>query len=158
MADFATSPRSERGFTLAEMLAALAILLFGVTALLGSLGSAVAQRRTTDARLASAALCEYALHRVQNEAVRRRADGASDLDLELAPLADQRAPSFPGMTWGAKVTTDDERPDLWLVHISIRWLEQGEEAIQEYQRILPRQLPLGQRVRRFREDTDNRGK
>lgn len=141
------------GFTLAEMLAALGILLFGVTALLGALSSSVAQRRTTDARLEATALCELAMHRIQHEAVRRRADGATDLDLELAPLADQTAQGFPGMTWSASAIVDENRPDVWLIRLEIRWLEQGDEVGEEFFRVLPRQLPLSTRVLRFRDET-----
>lgn len=144
--------RHENGFTLAEMLAALGILLFGVTALLGALSSSIAQRRTIDARLESTALCEHALHRVQHEAVRRRADAATDLDLEVVSLENQDAPGFPGMTWSATAVVDETRPDLWLVRLRIRWLEEGDDVGQEFLRVLPRQLPLGQRVRRFRDE------
>jgi prepilin-type N-terminal cleavage/methylation domain-containing protein len=66
MADHAHRRSTAAGFTLVEMLAALGILLFGVTALIGALSSSVAQRRTTDARLEAAALCEVALHRLQH--------------------------------------------------------------------------------------------
>lgn len=142
----------EAGFTLAEMLAALGILLLGVTALLGALTATVAQRRTTDAKLEAVALCDYALHRVQEEAVRRRAGAETDLDLELATLADQTAPGFPGMSWSASPVLDEQRPDVWLVRLQVRWLEEGADVVEEFLRVLPRQLPLGQRVRRFREE------
>lgn len=141
----------ERGFTLVEMLAALGILLFGITALLGALSSSVGQRRTTDARLAAAALCEEALFRIQAEAVRPRAGGETELDLELATLEGQTAPGFPGMSWSAKVVTDDDRPELWLVRLSVHWLEAGEETGEEFLRVVPRQMPLAERVRRRRE-------
>ena len=144
--------RSMAGFTLAEMLAALGILLFGVTTLLGALSSSVAQRRTIDARLESTALVEHALHRVQHEAVRRSATGTNDLDLEVVSLENQDAPGFPGMTWSASAVVDPSRPDIWLVKLKIRWLEQGEDTGEEFLRILPRQLPLGQRVKRFRDE------
>lgn len=145
-------PRAEAGFTLIEMLAALGILLLGVTALLGALSSTVAQRRTTDARLEATALCDYALQRVQEEAVRRSATAESDLDLEITALEDQTAPEFAGMSWSASATVDDQRPDVWLVSLKVRWLEVGDDVTEEFLRVLPRQLPLGKRVRRFREE------
>ncbi|MCA8948457.1 MAG: type II secretion system protein [Planctomycetes bacterium] len=149
MAD-ATDPRTNGGFTLAEMLAALGILLVGVVALLGALSSSVGQRRTTDARLAAARVCEGALQRVQYEAVRRRGDGESDLDLEIVKLEDQTVPGFEGMTWSATAVVDELRPDLWMVRLEVRWLEEGENASEVFLRILPRSLPLGPRVERFR--------
>lgn len=149
MAERTTNPGG--GFTLVEMLAALGILLFGITALIGALSSSVAQRRTTDARLETTALCDLALHRLQYEAIRRTADGATDLDLELQPLQDQTAAGFAGMTWSAVPIVDENRPDVWLIRLEIRWLEDGEDVSEVFFRVLPRQLPLGPRVLRFRE-------
>ncbi|MCA8964608.1 MAG: type II secretion system protein [Planctomycetes bacterium] len=146
----------ERGFTLVEMLAALGILLFGITALLGALSQSVSQRRSTDARLAAAALADEIVHRLQHEALRLRPDAESDLDVEFATLADQEAPNFPGMTWSVTTTRDDDRPDLWLADIKVTWLEEGEDTSEEFLRVLPRQLPLAQRVLRFRAETTSR--
>ncbi|MEO6594463.1 MAG: type II secretion system protein [Planctomycetota bacterium] len=139
------------GFTLVEMLAALGILLFGITALIGALTASIAQRRTTDARLETTALCEYAMCRLQQEAIRPRDGSTSDLDLELTPLQDQTAPGFPGMRWSAKMIVDDNRPDIWLVRLEIRWMEEGDDVTEEFLRVLPRQLPLRVRVQRFVE-------
>jgi Tfp pilus assembly protein PilV len=136
------------GFTLAEMLAALGILLLGVTALLGALTASVAQRRTTDARLEAAALCEHVVHRLRHEATQAIAGGD---ELELVALENQTAPGFQGMTWSAQATLDPMRPDVWLVTLQVRWLERGETVIEEFRRVLPRELPLGTRVRAFRE-------
>ena len=141
------------GFTLMEMMMALAILLFGVTALLGALTSSVAQRRTTDARLEARALCDLAVHRIRQEAIRLRADATSDIDLEMVALADQTAAGFPGMKWSAEPIFDDTRPDLWLVRLDVQWLEDGDEVGETFFRVVPRQLPLGTRVLRFREQT-----
>jgi len=141
----------ERGFTLAEMLAALGILLFGVTALLGALSSSISQRRTTDARHELTALCDLAMHRVRHEAVRSTNGDSSPFDLEFVPLVDQPVPGFPGMTWSASATSDENRPLLWLVKIEARWLDEGEEVVAEFLRVVPRQLQLRDRVLSYRE-------
>lgn len=153
MADRATN-RAAAGFTLAEMLAALAILLVGVVALLGALSSSVAQRRTTDARLAAASFCEQAMMRIRHEATQRAAGAESDLDLEIVALQEQDVPGFTGMRWSATATVDENRPDIWLVRLEVRWLEEGEDAFEVFHRVLPRSLPLGQRVRRFRAEVE----
>lgn len=141
----------QRGFTLAEMLAALAILLFGVTALLGALSASVGQRRTTDARHELAALCELAMQRVQYESIRSRTGDSSPFDLEFVPLVDQPVPGFPGMTWSAQAIEDESRPELWMVRIEASWLDDGEPVTAEFLRVVPRQLPLRDRVSSFRE-------
>jgi prepilin-type N-terminal cleavage/methylation domain-containing protein len=148
----AASANGAEGFTLVEMMAALAILLFGITALLGAMSSSVAQRRSTDAMLEAQALCDHALLRLQQEAVRRKAGASTDLELELVPLQDQTSPGFPGMTWSGKAIEDENRPDVWLIELEFRWLESGEGRLAEFKRILPKQLPLRDRVLRFREE------
>lgn len=143
--------RHEGGFTLAEMLAALAILLFGVTALLGALSSSISQRRTTDARHELTALCDLAMHRVRYESIRSTNGNHSPFDLEFVPLVDQEVPGFPGMTWSATATEDENRPLLWLVKIEAKWLDEGEEVVAEFLRVVPRQLPMRDRVMSFKE-------
>lgn len=140
------------GFTLAEMLAALAILLFGVVALLGGMTTSVNQRRMTDARHELVALCDYAVHKVLHEGIRATSDSGSPLDLELMPMVDQPAPGFDGMRWSARATADESRPELWLLRIEVRWFDGGDEVSAEFLRIVPRQLPLRERVATFRGD------
>jgi hypothetical protein len=134
------------------MLAALAILLFGVTALLGALSSSISQRRSTDARHELTALCELAMHRVRYEAIRSTNGDSSPFDLEFVPLVDQEVPGFPGMSWSATATADENRPLVWLVKIEARWLEDGEDVVAEFLRVVPRQLPMRDRVMSYRGD------
>ncbi|MEC8253032.1 MAG: type II secretion system protein [Planctomycetota bacterium] len=142
---------SEGGFTLAEMLAALGILLFGVTALLGALSSSISQRRTTDARHELTALCDLAMHRVRYESIRSTTGDSSPFDLEFVPLEDQEVAGFPGMTWSASAVEDENRPLLWLVRIDVKWLEEGDEIVEQFIRIVPKQLPMRDRVLSYRE-------
>jgi hypothetical protein len=154
MADLATTSRaahrSDAGFTLAEMLAALGILLFGVVALIGAMTSSIAQRRTTDARHELCALCDHAVHRVLHECVRSPSGSSVPTDLEFVPLQDQSSPGFPGMRWSARVESDPDLPLLWLVHIDVRWNDAGEEVQAGFLRVVPRQLSLRERVLTFR--------
>ncbi len=142
--------RHENGFTLAEMLVALGILLLGITSLLGAMSTSVAQRRTTDARHELTALCEAALLRVQHEAPRAPNGNPSPLALEFVPMVDQPAPGFPGMRWSASATVDESQPTLWLVKLTVQWLDGGENTTAEFLRVIPRQLPLRERVIAFR--------
>lgn len=150
MADRAEN-HAQGGFTLAEMLAALGILLFGVTALLGALSSSISQRRTTDARHELTALCDLAMHRVRYESIRSTTGDSSPFALEFVPLVDQEVPGFPGMTWSASAVEDENRPLLWLVQIDVKWLDEGEEVVAEFLRIVPRQLSMRDRVLSYRE-------
>ena len=65
MADGMTRPQG--GFTLVEMMLALAILVFGVSALAGSLLTGVSMRRGSEMRFRADALVNQAIHRIQEE-------------------------------------------------------------------------------------------
>ena len=145
----------QHGFTLAEMLAALAILLIGVTTLLYSLGSSVSLRRSTDARLAAAAAVEDVVLRVQQTGIRRRAGADTDLDLELVLPPEFAVETFPGMRCKVQVEEPKDRIDVWLLIVQASWLEAGEPMVEEFLRVIPRQLPLAARVRRFRDEQND---
>jgi prepilin-type N-terminal cleavage/methylation domain-containing protein len=142
----------DAGFTLAEMLAALAILLIGVTTLLASLGGSIALRRSTDARTVAAEAVEGVFVTVQQAGVKLRPDAATDLDLELDLPASFEVSGFPGLRCSVTAATDAARPEVWLVRARMQWLEAGEAVIEDFVRVLPRQLPLAARVQRFRAD------
>ena len=89
---------------------------------------------------------------VHSRSIARPATAASDLELQLQPLTDQESPGFPGMKWSAVAEEDPDRQDVWLVRLDVRWLEEGEFVQERFLRVLPRQLPLGARVRRFRDE------
>ena len=62
------------------------------------------------------------------------------------------AAGFPGMRWSATATVDDGAPTLWLVKLTVQWLDGGENTTAEFLRVIPRQLPLRERVIAFRGD------
>jgi len=149
-----------RGFTLVEMLAALGILLFGVTALVGALSSSMAGRRTSEAKLQMSAIADQVVLRLQQEAIVD--DPATGLP-RFVPQQAQPVQGFPGMTWSATAVADPARPDLWLVRIDVAWpgseeFEAPEDGavggggdLLRFLRVLPRSLPLRDRVVAFRE-------
>lgn len=147
------------GFTLVEMLAALGILLFGVTALVGSLSSSIAGRRTSEAKLQMSAIADQVVLQLQEQAI---VDDPETGLPRFLPQQDQPVPGFPGMTWSASAVADPLRPDVWLVRIDVAWpgsevLEVPEDGavggggdLLRFWRVLPRQLPLRERVVAFR--------
>jgi hypothetical protein len=56
------------------------------------------------------------------------------------------------MRFSVQYQDDPDRPDVVLVEVAVRWLEQAEGVQQRYFRVLPRQEPMGQRVARFLQD------
>ena len=162
MAELLERPRERApaaGFTLVEMLAALGILLFGVTALVGALSASIAGRRTSEAKLQMSAIADQVVLRLQQEAI---VDDPETGLPRFVPQQDQPVPGFPGMTWAASALADPTRPDVWLVRIDVAWpgsevLEGPEDGavggggdLLRFLRVLPRQLPLRDRVVAFR--------
>jgi len=55
-----------------------------------------------------------------------------------------------------QVEEPKDRADVWLLIVQASWLEAGEPMVEEFLRVIPRQLPLGARVRRFRDEHTDR--
>lgn len=140
----------QRGFTLIEMMVALAILLVGVTSLLAALAGAVDLRRSSEAQAEAGRVADQALLAVQQQI--RRQPGDDALALQLPQLLDQPVPALPGMSYSVRYTREPDRFDVVLVEIDVRWREQGEDMRQRFHRLLPLQEPLGVRAARFLDD------
>ena len=134
--------RSQRGFTLVEMMVALAILVFGVCALAGSLLTGVGTRRGNEMRFRADALVNQAVYRIQEEWF--AAD--SDPGTPLKDIVVEDPPGYPGMKYVVQRITDQERPGLVLARIKVSWKEQGEQVGETFERIFVKQTPFSKRV------------
>ncbi len=143
---------SQQGFTLAEMLAALGILMVTVTTLLASLADSVALRRATDMRLAAAAAVEDVVLQVRRTGIERELGAETDLDLVLQQRGPYELENMPGLRFFVSVSDARDRSDVWLLKIVAEWMEAGEIMQEEFLRALPRELPMADRVARFREE------
>lgn len=144
-------PAAQRGFTLIEMMVAMAILLVGVTSLLSALGGGVDLRRAGEAQIQAGLCADEAFLQVQ-QGIQLRQDATSPLDLQLPVLQDQPLGDFPGMSYTVRYHEDAGRPDVVLVEIAVRWQEQAEDVQQQFFRVLRKQSPAALRVKRFRQD------
>ncbi len=145
----------ERGFTLIEIMTAIAILVFGVVSLVGLLGVGVATHRSAEQNDRAVRLAERVLHRIEEEIVPRAVQlaAASGETLRLPAVDSTTADveGFPGMRYRVEFTLDPETPDLALVRLRVLWLDQGETQAVEFQRILVSHVPFPQRIARLRE-------
>jgi prepilin-type N-terminal cleavage/methylation domain-containing protein len=144
----------QQGFTLLEMMVALAILLIGFLSLLTAMSAGAGLRRGADARVEASLLAEEVLHRLRTESF-ATADGSSVLETEPKELQGS-AENFAGMRWAATFHKAEERPDLVLATVTVRWMEEGDFVQQEFSALLPRQEPLAARVARFRQHPNTR--
>ncbi len=134
--------RSQGGFTLVEMMLALAILVFGVTALSGSMLVGVSTRRGSEMRFRATSLVDQAVHDVQE---RLFADPKKAGEpLQTYKVTDP--PGYAGMQYTVEFREDRARPTVVLVVIKVSWREQGEHMGEEFRRIVVRRASFSRRV------------
>ena len=149
----APGPSGCQGFTLTEMLVALSILMFGITALAGSISMAVGTRRGSEMQLRAVHMVDHVIHHLREDDLLQ-----DDLDTGdpntgvLAPRSTVEVPEFPGMKYNVSFSRDPEFSRVVLARIQISWLEQGEDAAAVFERVLIREVPFSRRVSRVRED------
>ena len=141
-----------RGFTLTEMLVALSILMFGLTAVAGSISMAVGTRRGSEMQLRAIQMVDRVVQDLRDDYLVR-----DDLEIgdpetgALLPRVAVEVPEFPGMKYNVSFSGDPESSRVFLARIQISWLEQGEDVAEVFERVLIREVPFSRRVSRLRE-------
>ena len=137
----------QSGFTLLEMMVAMAILVGGLTALIALLTVGVSTRRSAELRQQAVWLADRVIHEVEQEAFDNiwiLGEGAG----EIPDRGPNPVDEVPGMTYTVRFHTTEEAPDLVLAEVRIRWSEQGEEMAESFERVLFRQEPFSRRASR----------
>ena len=140
---------SEGGFTLLEVLIALGIMTFSLTALLGALSVAVGTRRGAEMRTRAAILADRVLQDVETTMLAEHPiplDWRDEKELAIEAGEPVLSAEFPGMRYSVEFVTSGERPDLVLVQLRIAWRDDGEDDGETFVRILPRAVPMTRRV------------
>jgi hypothetical protein len=107
-----------------------------------------------DARLVAQEAVEDFVLRISQSGLRAAADATTPFDLELQSGEPIALDGAPGMNIAAKTESDPQRPDVLLLRVQVSWLEGGDTVSEEFLRVIPRQLPLGSRIRAFRKEHD----
>ncbi len=147
----------QAGFTLIEMMMALAILTFGLSSLIGVLSVGVGTRRDAEMRSRATMLAGQVFQTVQrdiisNNVVSSFVSGDEDeQDSEIEAVDVDDIFDFPGLKYRVEFKTDPENPKLVLVTVRVSWLEQGENVGHEFQRVMVREKMFSQRVASRRE-------
>lgn len=131
------------GFTILEVLLALGIFLFGMTAILGLLTFGAALSRTAELRTRAAAAVESV---------------TADLEETLFPLVNgvagepqpivKRELEGRGVVYSARATPNPDRPLEYKVEVEISWKSGGVQREKRFTTILLREVPFGERLRR----------
>ncbi len=140
------APTQERGFTLIEMLAAMLILSFGVTSMLGVFSAGLATEQSAELIRDSARLAQAVRERIE-------ADGLlGDVGQAVPkPVRGATLPEFPGLSYDIDFNTSGpEGQSEVLVEVRVRWMRSGSGASETYRFPMPRGKPLYLRLRERR--------
>ena len=140
------------GFTILEVLVAMAIFLIGMTAILGLLTFGSALSRTAQLRTAAAAAVQSV---------------TADLEETFFPLVDGEAGEpqtidkreLHGLThivYSAVPRQNPERPLEYRVDVELTWKSGGVQREKRFTTIMLREVPFGERLRRRFVEDDKR--
>jgi hypothetical protein len=141
------------------MLAAMAILVFGFTALVGVMGAGVATRRTAELRGQAVHAVDAVLSEVRARlapsaappADRRGGDGKGAELTETIELA--QIPGYPRLSARVLLQRDAAVPDLALAVVHITWLEGGQQVGEEFRQLIDVRESFPRRIARQRSDS-----
>ena len=148
------SSNRSRGFTLIEILFALAILLMGVTSILGLLTFGATMTRAAALRGHAAAAVEAVYADLEERMFPSVVeDGEAKVGEPLA-IKDRPIPGFEGLLYSARATPDPkEEKELghanqYKVDVEIAWTTGGTKHTRTFTTLLLREIPFGERLRR----------
>ena len=140
------------GFTIIEVLVALAILVFGMTAIIGMLTFGAALTRTALLRTSAAAASQAVVADLEETLFPPTPPGAvADADGETgAPLEvkDRPLPSMPDVVYSARAEENPRRPLEYRVDVEMSWKAAGVRRATTFSTILVREISFGERLRR----------
>ncbi len=141
---------NQRGFTLTEMLVALSIMLFGLTAIAGSMMMAVSTRRSAELRFKAVHMIDHVFHYLQEDYfVEHDPDSGPLLAIGLNAQGQStpvEVPGYPGMKYTVKFIEDPDHAQVVLAQVYISWKEQGEEVAERFDRVMIREKPFSYRI------------
>lgn len=149
-------PYSRAGFTIIEVIVALGILLFGMTAVIGMLTFGAALSKTALLRTAAAASTQAVVADLEETLFPMDALGAgreigSVASSDAGPpieIEDRALPGMPDVTYSARARPNPERPLEYRVDVDMSWNSAGVRRAITFSTILVREVPFGERLRR----------
>jgi prepilin-type N-terminal cleavage/methylation domain-containing protein len=144
-------PRGRAGFTIIEVLIALAILVFGMTAILGMLTFGAGLTRTALLRTSAAAASQAVVADLEETLFPPNPPGGADAEGEAgAPVEvkDRVLPSMPDVVYSARAEENPARPLEYRVDVEMSWRSAGIRRATSFSTILVREIPFGERFRR----------
>ena len=149
-------PYSRAGFTIIEVIVALGILLFGMTAVIGMLTFGAALSRTALLRTSAAASAQAVVADLEetlfpmSESNGANAAGSAASSDAGPPIevVDRALPGMPDVTYSATARPNPEHPLEYRVDVDMSWTSAGVHRAMSFSTILVREVPFGERLRR----------
>ena len=143
-------------FTIIEVLVAMAILLIGMTSILGLLSFGAAMTRNAMLKSAGSTAIDALTADLEESAFPLTRDEKTGEWVVGEPIAivDRPLPDHPGITYSARAVGDTSDkstrggPLRWKFEIEMRWTTAGQARSRKFTTLLLRQVPFGERLRR----------
>ena len=149
---------STAGFTMVEVLVALAILVFGMTAVLGLLTFGAALSKTALLRT-SAAAASHAVVADLEETMFPMVPSKDPATIALDPseneagapvdVVERPVPGMPDVVYSARAVQNPDRPEEYRVDVEMAWRSAGIRRTTTFRTLLVREIPFGERLRRL---------
>jgi prepilin-type N-terminal cleavage/methylation domain-containing protein len=142
--------RSRRGFTIVEVVLAMAVLLIGMTAILGLLSFGAALARTAALRTSAAAAIDAVVADLEATLFPMESDGSAG---EPQEIEGRSVPGHPGIVYSAVATPHPDElglpggPVEYRVDVDVSWNTAGSTRRRSFTTLLLREIPFGERMR-----------
>ncbi len=137
-------PSRRAGFTILEVLIAMGILLFGMTAILGLLTYGTAMSRSAHLRTTAASAVQSVVADLE-ESLFPEVDGEAG---EPRDVVERRLSGAADIAYSARARPNPDRPEEYRVDVELFWTSQGVRREKRFTTLLLREIPFGERLRR----------
>lgn len=138
------SRRGGRGFTLLEMLVAMALLAVGLSSVLALFTFGAALRRTSAERERAALAAEAIVADLRRALFPLESDGSIG---DAPDLADRPVPNAEGLLYTATLREEADLPGAYLALVEVSWSERGRRRAERFETVLVREVPFERRMR-----------
>jgi hypothetical protein len=143
----ATGARRRGGFTILEVIVALGILLFGMTAVIGLLTFGVALGRSAELRTEAASVADAVVADLE-ETFFAGDDDASGTPRDPTAIENRELGGVNRVVYSARGRANPDRPIEWRVDVDMTWKSAGVQREKRFTTLLLREVPFGERLRR----------
>jgi general secretion pathway protein I len=140
--------RTRAGFTIVEVVLAMAILLVGMSTILGLLSFGAAMSRTASLRAGAANAVEAVLADLEERLFPLVLEEGVEVVGEPAPIERREIPGHPGLVYSAQATPNPDDPLEYRVDVELSWSTAGSRRTRKFTTLLLREVPFGERLRR----------